>query len=217
MLRLSDLAHPACGPTVSTVQRMTDSPRYIEAYPRISIGDALRGRNAGTPDVLWRNRLNHVVGVGIIDWPDPSAVIMRYHIQDLSYLYEEDGEVEFSIVYKGSTPDNLRPYATCEGCTRVIDIITFAGREWRCNTCLRLYNRSTLIDPVVRATEELEEIERTIGNGRPHGMRMKRFEALEHRYLELKGILGRRARRNASKAYTARISAEWLPRSLINY
>lgn len=130
-------------------------PRYSEAYPRVSVGEALRGHRAGKPDVLWRDRLGHAVGFATIDWPQPDAIVMVFHVQDLQYVNGWVGTTEFTITYKGSTRDNLRPFAVCEGCCRHIDIVIYAESEWRCKTCLRLSNRSTLIDPVVRISEEL--------------------------------------------------------------
>lgn len=198
------------------MQSVTLSPRYSEAYPRVSIGEALRGHRAGMPDVLWRNRLKHAVGFATIDWPQPDVMVMFFHIQNLEYVDEAVGAVELTIIYKGSTLENLRPYAECEGCCRHIDVVIYAESEWRCKTCLRLSNRSTLIDPVVRITEELDEIERVIGSGRPRGMRMARFATLEQRYIDLLNQLGGNRRRSASQDYRHRIDAEWLPRSMLN-
>lgn len=195
------------------VQRTTHPPRYSEAFPRVSMGEALRGRKVGKPDVLWRNRLGHAVGFATLDSPEPDTIVMSFHLQDLPYVDGADGDVEIAVEYKGSTQSNLRPFAVFKECCRHIDVIIFAGTEWLCKTCLCLSNRSTLIDPVVRITEELEDIEQSIGEGRPNGMRVTRFEMLQQRHDDLLAQLRGKPRRGASRDYQARIDAEWLPRS----
>lgn len=188
-------------------------PQYCEAYPRLSVGDALRGRNTGKPDILWRNRYGHLVGLAAIDWPVPDTIIVSSHVMDLPYIDGDDRVIEFGIVYKGSTHNNERPYIICDGCTRHIDVVIYGGEIWRCKDCLQIANRSTLIDPIVRLTEQLEAIEHLIGKGRPSGMRMTRFEAMSQRHAELGARLNGRPRRSASVIYQPRIDIEWSHRA----
>ncbi|RYE95271.1 MAG: hypothetical protein EOO77_43190 [Oxalobacteraceae bacterium] len=65
----------------------------------------------------------------------------------------------------------------------------------------------------MRITEELDDIEQSIGEGRPNGMRVTRFELLQQRHSDLLAQLRGKPRRGASRDYQARIDAEWLPRS----
>lgn len=195
------------------VDLLSSPPRYSEAYPRLSIGDAWRGWRNKNSDALWRNRFAHVVGVAAIDWPSPHEIVVQPHIPDLPYVGGTEESVTLQIEYKGSTQSNARPFIVCEGCAKHIDVIVYAEDIWRCKDCLRLRNRSTLIDPVVRISEELCAIERQISDGRPRNMRMARYDELTRRYTALTCDLRGRPQRSAAREYLARIDTEWLPRS----
>lgn len=185
-------------------------PRYSEAYPRLSVTEALKQWRAGRPHILWRDRLGYVIGVAEIIWESPETLRVRAHVQDLPYMNASSDDRRYSIVYKGSTESNARPYYNCDDCGGDHDLIIINEQGWSCKEFLRLKNRSSLLDEVIRITEDLIRLEGEIGEGRPIGMREAVYQQKQADYRAFQRRLGRRSRRSAGKDFLPRITSEWL-------
>jgi hypothetical protein len=186
-----------------------EMPTYVEAYPRISIGAALREAGAGRAHLLWRDRGELVVGAACIEDQSRETVLLHYAADELPYAAESAGEVKLKLNWKGSRRDNARPFADCPQCPRHADVLVLRERCWACLGCHRLKYRSALLREEVRWSEHLADLEAEISVGKLAGMREPAFRARVEERDHLARRLGGKPV-TANSLYLTRISTEWI-------
>ncbi|WP_445191810.1 hypothetical protein ACT009_14720 [Sphingomonas sp. Tas61C01] len=192
-------------------QRWTweNKPGYIEAYPRISVGEVLREARAGRTHLLWRDRQHRAIGAASVEITSKEAVDLHYAADELPYSDESAGDLPLRLAWKGSLPHNKRPFAHCPKCSRSVDVLVLREGRWACTKCHKLIHRSALLSEEVRWSERLADVEAEIGMGRPAASRTSAFAAkLVQRDDLLQRLAGKRI--TANVLYLTRISTEWI-------
>jgi len=187
-----------------------EAPRYLEAYPRLSVAEAWAVHRRGRPIVLWRNRYHHVVGMAEVRWLDRMNCEADWMIDDLPYLDAGQGTQSIAVTLSNMSHGMQRTMAWCPRCDSGHGHIVYDGEDWSCKNAMRLINRSACLDEVVRVSEKMDEIEGLIQDGRPGGMREKNYLELQRKLVQLNVILAGRPRRSASSDYRHHVTSEWV-------
>lgn len=184
-------------------------PGYVEAFPRINVGAAIRKAGAGRSHLLWRDRHDLVIGAACVAVTAREAVSLHYAADELPYADASDGDVALRLIWKGSRRDNARPFACCPECPRHVDVLVHRERYWACAGCHQLKHRSAVLREEVRWSERLADLEAEIRVGKPVAMREPVFRAkIDERDKLAERVSGKPVTANAE--CLARISTEWI-------
>lgn len=186
-----------------------EPPAYLEAYPRLSIGEAWKNQKVSRTVLLWRNNHHHVAGIVEVTWATRDTIVLMPHIKDADYYEGSVAREVLNIIWKGSTPGNERPYAECCACKRHIEVVIYNELAWRCKSCHNLKNRSAILDEVCNITLQLASIEKEISDGRPRGMSQRVFDDKQREIGDLTVRLRRRSRRLPDSRYRFWVSGSW--------
>lgn len=183
---------------------MQDQPPFLEAYPVLRVGEALRALTRGAPHIMWRDRRDLPAGVAEISYA-AGRLQARFSLEDRAYLHAVRGEMTFAVTWKGSRDDNKRPFASCPRCQRDVDVLVCNG-AWLCARCHGLKNRSWFLAEPVRLTEQLAEVEGKIASELLAGRALEQAERDHDRLRERLGD----HRLSASAPYLEVITREWV-------
>ena len=183
--------------------------RYVEAYPRIAVVAAHKALERGRPGVLWRDQHGDVIGGGFVGRPTEDVLVLKYGLYETRRTPSHNATLAFNIKYMAAGTHRIEPYALCPSCHKICKQLVFFDLQWLCAPCQGLKNRSSVVGPVVRWSEQLEKLEKRIGAGRPKHMQEHTYRALVAHRNELARKLHDRSR-SANASYSAMITAEWM-------
>lgn len=169
----------------------------------------MRVARAGRTHLLWRDRRDLVVGAAHVEVTARDALMLHYAVGEMPYGDESAGDLALRLVWKGSRPDNARPFAQCPKCPRHVDVLVLRDGRWACTRCHQLKHRSALLSEEVRCSERLADLEAEIRIGKLAALRATALSAKINQRDDLAERLnGKPVTANA--LYLTRISTEWI-------
>ncbi len=120
---------------------MAKPPIYMEAYPVLSVTDAVDHVRAGHSLCRWRDVDADEVGQASIIMPSRTQMRIRHSRFRNGYLEFAGGDATFEISWQ-ALGENGRPLFVCPSCQRRVVKIVLRTAGWRCRRCSGLRVKS---------------------------------------------------------------------------